>query len=38
MTITGEEDIPEVEGIDFVPEEGDPAFDSGVGEWLHSYT
>ena len=37
MSNAGDEDISEVEGFDFVPEEGDPIFDSGVGEWLHGY-
>ena len=38
MIIAGEGDIPMVEGVDFVPVEGDPTSNVGVGEWLHGYS
>ena len=38
MSIAGEEDTFEAEGLDIIPEESDPVFDTGVGEWLHSCT
>ena len=36
MSIVGEEDTFEAEGLDFISEESDLVFDTGVGEWLHS--
>ena len=35
MSIAGEEETFEVEGHDYLPEESEPVFDTGVGEWLH---
>ena len=35
MIIVGGGDIPVIEEVDFVPEEGDPVLYEEVGEWLH---